>query len=133
MYRGLINWGRGTSVAVEFGEEVVLDLGYGFGVALGDLGSGFGLASGLFGFTDGALGLFGEKVAVGFGLGVALGDGGGDAGAWGCGRGARSGGGGCAVAAGAVRGETLGDLLPEDEGLERSCIVTSGFEGGFVQ
>lgn len=119
------------SVAVEFGEEVVLDLGYGLGVALGDLGGGFGLTGGVFGLTDGSLGLFREEVAVALGLGVALGDGGGDAGGAGArrgGRGVRGGVGGGSSASGTVRGESFGDLLFKDEGLELSRL--SGVPGG---
>lgn len=123
-------WSCGVAgVVVEFGEEVVLDLGEGLGISLGDLGSGFGLSSGFLGFTYGASGLFGEEVVVGLGMGVALGDCGGDTGTWRCGGVGLSDRSGGAGSAGAMRGEALGDLLLKREGLEGRVL----FSGGFVQ
>jgi LPS-assembly protein len=55
----------------ELGEELVLGVGDGFGVAGGNFGRGGGLA-------DGFLGFLSEKGAVAGGVGVAFGDGGGD-------------------------------------------------------
>ena len=98
----------------EFFKEVELGCGDGQGVDGGDVRGGFGLA-------DGGLGFGGEEGAVALGVGVALGYCGGDAG----GPGARGSGdgsgrgrsGGVSLAAGAMGGETRGDLLFEGLGI----------------
>jgi hypothetical protein len=119
-----------TVVFVEFGEEVVLDLGDGLGVAGSDFGCGFGLASDGVGLADGTFSLFGQEGAVALGLGVAFRNGSCDAGGSLAGgrRGRRCSRAGRAGAAGTVSREAFGDLLLESEGLER-CFC---FAGGFV-
>ena len=111
-----------TVVFVEFGKEVVLNLGDGLGVASGDFGGGFGLAGDGVGLADCTFCLFSEKGAIALGLGVAFCNGGGDTGGSlaGCRRcSRRCGRAGRAGAAGTVSREAFGDLLLEGEGIER--------------
>ena len=125
----------GCDPELEFGEEILLDGGGGFGLACGDLGGGGGALEGTFC-------LFGEEGAVAGGLGVAFCDLGGDAilGALlrRCalvGRGLA-----CAGAPFTMGGEAFRDLLLEGRGtrlvgglFERQNIELCGAHHGQIQ